>query len=80
MLTALLFHKVLRLPISEINSASPGKLINLASGDMATLEVKARYLPFLIATPLYSIFLLLCLYLVVSLSSIRSAKLPFSAS
>ena len=64
-LTALLFEKLLRLPVSGVASATPGKLISLASGDMALVEQGAWQLPYIVVAPLSSIFLIVLLYTIV---------------
>lgn len=45
--------------------ASPGKLINMASGDMAVIERGFMYLPYVIVSPLASLVNLTFLYFIV---------------
>ena len=51
-LSAFLYRKLLKLPISVIGQASSGKLITLASGDMALIEQGASQLHFVFAGPI----------------------------
>ena len=64
-LTAKLYEKLLRLPVSGVAAASPGKLINLASGDMALIEQGAWSVPQVVGAPLASIFYLVLLFHIV---------------
>ena len=54
-LTSFLYEKLMRLPISGVAAATPGKLITLASGDMAIIELGAWSLPYIVAAPLSAI-------------------------
>ena len=64
-LTVTLFKKILRLPVSGVTDATPGKLITLASGDMALIEQGAWGLPFVAAAPLSTIFQVVVLFKIV---------------
>ena len=58
-LTASIYDKMLKLRIQEVSEASPGKLITLASGDMALIEQGSIQIQYLIAGPLSSILQLI---------------------
>ena len=66
---------MLTLPLSEVASASPGKLITLASADMALIESSSRDLHYLIAAPLGAVLSIISLYNIVSGLSFRWAML-----
>ena len=65
-LTSILYEKLLKLPISGVATATPGKLITLASGDMAIIEQGAWALPFVVAAPLSSVTQFVILFYIVS--------------
>lgn len=62
----MLYEKALRLPLSGVAFASPGKLITLASGDMALIEEGSLNLHCLVGIPLAAILLIVSLYQIVS--------------
>lgn len=64
-LTSILYHKLLRLSQSSISEASAGKLINIASGDMAVIERGVIFLPYLLVSPVSSVVTLTMTYLIV---------------
>ena len=64
-LTGILYEKVLRLPASGVASATKGKLIGLASGDMALIEQGSWQIPSIVAAPLAAIFQIVMLYKIV---------------
>ena len=65
-LTSLLYKKLLKLPVSRVASATSGRLITLASGDMVLIEGGGQALGYVIDAPLFTIFSLFVLYHVVS--------------
>lgn len=75
MLTGFIYQNLLKQPTSEIWNSSPGKLINLASGDMTLIEMGAYELPYLVTAPLGSILRIYLLYLMVSDIHLRLAVL-----
>lgn len=63
-LSALIYEKLLRLPVSGVATASPGKLIAIASGDMALIE-QGAWQPCLISAPVSCFFLVFILFYIV---------------
>ena len=64
-LTALLFGKLLKLSQASVARASPGKLVNMASGDMAVIERGSIMLPYLAITPFAAVGCLVAMYFLV---------------
>lgn len=58
-LTGILYSKLLKLPVSGVAKASPGKLISLASGDMALIEHGSLDLHCLVAAPFATVILVI---------------------
>ena len=61
-LTALIFAKSLRLSVSSLAQMTPGKLINICSGDMALFESNIGYLPLIVRGPINLIVIIGLLY------------------
>ena len=64
-LKSALYWKLLKLPVSGVKKATAGKLINLASGDMALIEQRAWSVPSIVGAPLSSSFYFLILFHIV---------------
>ena len=76
-MTSILYRKLLQLPLSGVARATPGKLITLASGDMALIEQGAWGLPYVVSAPLSSIFEFAILFHIVShCDCVRSVVQP----
>ena len=56
-LTGLLYAKALRLSVTSLSEITPGKLINICSGDMALIESSIGHLPHVLAGPLCFLFI-----------------------
>ena len=65
-LTAFLYQKLLRLSQSSVARASAGKLVNMASGDMAVIERGSQFVSYIIVSPICSLINLTLIYLIVS--------------
>ena len=65
-MTGILYQKLMRLSQSSVAKASPGKLINLASGDMAVIERGFQNLPYIVTAPISTIVTVVLLYFIVS--------------
>ena len=64
-LTGILYRKLLKLKVSGIATVTQGKLITLASGDMALIEQGAWGLPYIVAAPLSTILQVAILFKIV---------------
>ena len=53
-LTGLLFAKSLKMSLAAVNKATPSKLINLSSGDMALIETSMLWLPGILGYTTYT--------------------------
>ena len=67
-LTALLYRKALRLPLSAVARASPGKLINMCSGDMALVDYNFVWIAYVLAGPLATLQIMALLYRIVGVA------------
>ena len=79
-LTSILYSKLLKLPVSGVASATPGRLISLGSGDMAVIEQGSLDVHSLLSAPFAATVLLLALFQIVSVSKPRLAGLLSTAS
>ena len=64
-LTGIIYRKLLKLRMSGVASVGHGKLITLASGDMALIEQGAWGLPYIVAAPLSTILQVAILFKIV---------------
>lgn len=64
-LTGFIFKKVMKLSQASLAKASPGRLVNIASGDMTVIERGITRLPNVVVSPAISIITFLMIYLVV---------------
>ena len=64
-LTGFIYRKVVKLSQASLAKASAGKLVNLASGDMAVIERGIARLPNVIVSPVVSLINFFFIYLVV---------------
>ena len=65
-LTAIIYRKLLKLRVSGVASVTQGKLITLASGDMALIEQGAWGVPYVVGAPICTVILLVVLFKLVS--------------
>ena len=64
-LSGFIYRKVVKLSQASLAKASAGKLVNLASGDMAVIERGMARLPNVIVSPVVSMINFFFIYLVV---------------
>ena len=64
-LTGFIYRKVVKLSQASMAKASAGKLVNLASGDMAVIERGIAKLPNAIVAPIVSVIDFVFIYIVV---------------
>ena len=69
-LTGLIFTKSLRLSLAALNEATPGKLINLSSGDMSLIESNMVWLPRFLMAPACILLILALLYETVGIAAL----------
>ncbi len=64
-LLSLLYSKIVKLPLYEINKVTPGNLVTIAGADLSNVEMLGWEVSFLFAAPISSLVSLYLLYLLV---------------
>ena len=77
-LTGLIYDKALRLSMGGVAEASPGKLINICSGDMTIIVTNMLTLPFIFSGPIVAIIVIYLLYQSIGITALYCLLLTFA--